>query len=56
MALLALLPFALSIGAARLLNRHYNHPAALRPAIERTIAAMLGHGALLAAILFWENA
>jgi 1,4-dihydroxy-2-naphthoate octaprenyltransferase len=55
-ALLALLPFALSIGAARLLNRHYNHPAALRPAIERTIAAMLGHGALLAAILFWENA
>ncbi len=52
--LLAMLPLALSAKAALVLNRYYNNPAALRPAIELTIAAMLGHGVLLAAILFGE--
>lgn len=54
-ALISLLPFGLSFGAAKILYRHCETPAALRPAIALTIAAMLVHGALLSAILFWES-
>lgn len=52
--LVALLPFALSWRAAAILRHNAQQPAALRPAIQMTIAAMLSHGLLLAGILFWE--
>lgn len=53
-SLVALCPFALSWRATGILRHNAQQPAALRPAIQMTIAAMLLHGLLLAGILFWE--
>lgn len=41
--------------AARILRQNVKHPAGLLPAIQLTIAALLLHGLLLSAILFWES-
>lgn len=53
-ALIALLPLILSFKAATILYRYADQPAHLLPAIRLTIAAMLAHGALLAAVLLRE--
>jgi 1,4-dihydroxy-2-naphthoate octaprenyltransferase len=53
-ALIALLPLILSFKAATILYRNAHRPAHLLPAIRLTIAAMLSHGALLAAVLLRE--
>lgn len=54
-SLLAALPLLLSWRAARILRQNVHHSAGLAPAIQLTIAAMLLHGLLLSAILFWES-
>lgn len=46
-ALFSALPLLLSLAAAAHLKRYAAQPARLRPAIQLTIAAMLGHGILL---------
>ena len=46
-ALVSVLPALLSIKAARILVRNAEMPQNLVPAIQMTILAMLGHGALL---------
>lgn len=50
-ALIALLPAALSLRAARDVLRYGGTPRNLAPAIQQTIAAAAGHGVLLAAAL-----
>jgi 1,4-dihydroxy-2-naphthoate octaprenyltransferase len=54
-ALISALPMLLSFHAATILRRHAAQPAALRPAIQLTIAAMLSHGILLAVLLMWNH-
>ncbi len=46
-ALLGLIPLPLSLDAARSLVRWAESPAQLAPAIQKTIAAMVGHGLFL---------
>lgn len=55
-AWIAALPLGFSFAAAVVLRRHAASPARLLPAIRMTIAAMLSHGILLAAILVWNPA
>ncbi len=54
--LLSTLPMVFSIAASTRLLRHAQTPENLRPAIQFTLAAMLGHGLLLTIILFVETA
>jgi 1,4-dihydroxy-2-naphthoate octaprenyltransferase len=53
--LISALPILLSMRAATILRKHAAQPAALRPAIQFTIAAMLTHGILLAVLLMWNH-
>ncbi len=54
-AAVAALPALLSFRAAGMVLRHAERPRELAPAIRMTILAMLGHGALLAAVLAWSG-
>lgn len=54
-ALISALPMLLSFRAAAILRRYAEQPAALLPAIQLTIAAMLTHGMLLAILLMWKH-
>ena len=54
-ALLAGIPMGFSLLAARVLVRSGGMPSHLRPAIQYTLVAMLGHGLLLSLILFLES-
>jgi 1,4-dihydroxy-2-naphthoate octaprenyltransferase len=53
--LISALPMLLSLRAATILHKHAALPAALRPAIQLTIAVMLSHGILLAVLLMWNH-
>ncbi len=55
-SLLSAFPVLFSFVASRHLMYFAEKPAQLRPAIQLTLAAMLGHGLALALILFWEHA
>lgn len=55
-SLLSTLPVLFSIVAGRQLIRFAEAPARLRPAIQLTLAAMLGHALILTFILFGEHA
>ncbi|HOY70912.1 MAG TPA: prenyltransferase [Methylotenera sp.] len=52
--LLAMLPLIFSLSVAGILKRNYLMPAKLRPAIQLTLVAMLGHALILTAVLFWN--
>jgi 1,4-dihydroxy-2-naphthoate polyprenyltransferase len=54
-AMISALPLLFSVRAAWLLKQFASEPARLRPAIQLTLAAMLGHAFLLAFVLFWES-
>ena len=54
-AMISALPLLFSVRAAWLLIRFASEPMQLRPAIQLTLAAMLGHAFLLAFVLFWES-
>lgn len=54
-ALLAGIPMGFSLLASRVLVRSGGMPSHLRPAIQYTLVAMLGHGLLLSLILFLES-
>lgn len=56
LGLLSAFPVLFSFVAGRRLIRFAEAPAHLRPAIQLTLAAMLGHALTLALILFWEHA
>lgn len=56
LAMLSVLPLLFSVRAAQILLRSAETPAALRPAIQFTLMAMLAHGLLLAGILWLETA
>ena len=53
-ALLAGIPVGFSLLAAHVLVKSCGQPSHLRPAIQYTLVAMLGHGLLLSLILFLE--
>lgn len=53
-ALLAGIPVGFSLLAAHVLVKSCGQPSHLRPAIQYTLLAMLGHGLLLSLILFLE--
>ena len=55
LALVSVLPALLSIKAARILVRNAEMPQNLVPAIQMTILAMLGHGALLTLALVLDS-
>lgn len=55
LALVSVLPVLLSIKAARILLRNAEMPQNLVPAIQMTILAMLGHGALLTLALVLDS-
>jgi 1,4-dihydroxy-2-naphthoate octaprenyltransferase len=55
LALVSVLPALLSIKAARILLRNAEMPQNLVPAIQMTILAMLGHGALLTLALVLDS-
>jgi 1,4-dihydroxy-2-naphthoate octaprenyltransferase len=54
-SLLSAFPILFSFVASWHLMHFAEMPALLRPAIQLTLAAMLGHGLTLALILFWEH-
>ena len=54
MTLWSALPLLFALRAAWLLQQHYAEPAKLRPAIQLTLLAMLGHALLLTLLLFWN--
>lgn len=55
-SLLSALPVLFSFIASQHLMYFAEMPVRLRPAIQLTLAAMLGHGLMLMLILFWEHA
>lgn len=54
-ALLATLPLMFSLRAAGILKQCYATPVELRPAIQLTLVAMLGHALILTLVLFWNT-
>lgn len=54
MTLWSAIPLLFALRAAWLLQQHYAEPAKLRPAIQLTLLAMLGHALLLTLLLFWN--
>lgn len=55
LAMLSVLPLLFSTRAAWLLHQFAAKPSHLRPAIQLTLAAMLGHALLLSIIMFWKT-
>ncbi len=55
LAMLSALPLLFSVRAVWLLKLFAAEPAHLRPAIQLTLAALLGHALLLSIIMFWKT-